>query len=170
MPDTAITTTAPLGPTRRALTYVVQWFDTDYGVPKIETLKDVPDKVDWVRAMSFVILHVGCLGVIWTGWSWFAVGSAVFLYFIRMFAVTGFYHRYFSHRTFSTSRAWQFVLALWGATCVQKGALGGPTRTATTTSTRTMRTTNTRPASTGFSGPTSDGSRARGTSRPTIRG
>jgi stearoyl-CoA desaturase (Delta-9 desaturase) len=123
MPDTAITTTAPLGPIRRALTYVVQWFDTDYGVPKIETLKDVPDKVDWVRAMSFVILHVGCLGVIWTGWSWFAVGSAVFLYFIRMFAVTGFYHRYFSHRTFSTSRAWQFVLALWGATCVQRGAL-----------------------------------------------
>jgi stearoyl-CoA desaturase (delta-9 desaturase) len=73
--------------------------------------------------MSFVILHVGCLGVIWTGWSWFAVGSAVFLYFIRMFAVTGFYHRYFSHRTFSTSRGWQFVLALWGATCVQRGAL-----------------------------------------------
>ncbi|MFM7214254.1 MAG: acyl-CoA desaturase [Verrucomicrobiota bacterium] len=121
MTDTA--TAAHLGPFRRALTYLVQWFDTDYGAPRIETLKGQPDKVDWVRAMSFVILHVGCLGVIWTGWSWFAVGSAVFLYFIRMFAVTGFYHRYFSHRTFSTSRAWQFVLALWGATCVQKGAL-----------------------------------------------
>ncbi|MBM3901093.1 MAG: acyl-CoA desaturase [Verrucomicrobia bacterium] len=121
MTDTA--TAAHLGPFRRALTYLVQWFDTDYGAPRIETLKSQPDKVDWVRAMSFVILHVGCLGVIWTGWSWFAVGSAVFLYFIRMFAVTGFYHRYFSHRTFSTSRAWQFVLALWGATCVQKGAL-----------------------------------------------
>ena len=40
-----------------------------------------------------------------------------------MFAMTGFYHRYFSHRTFKTSRAFQFVLALWGTTAVQKGPL-----------------------------------------------
>ena len=82
-----------------------------------------PDRVDWVRCLPFIILHLGCLGVLWVGWSPFAVGSAVALYFLRMFAVTGIYHRYFSHRTYRTSRAGQFLLALWGATAVQRGAL-----------------------------------------------
>jgi stearoyl-CoA desaturase (delta-9 desaturase) len=40
-----------------------------------------------------------------------------------MFAVTGFYHRYFSHRTFKTSRPWQFVFAILGNTSVQRGPL-----------------------------------------------
>jgi stearoyl-CoA desaturase (delta-9 desaturase) len=61
--------------------------------------------------------------VIFTGWSWFAVGVAVFLYFIRMFAITGFYHRYFSHRTFRTSRFMQFLMAVLGNSSVQRGPL-----------------------------------------------
>ncbi len=73
--------------------------------------------------MSFVILHLGCLGVIWTGWSWTAVIAAAALYFIRMFFVTGIYHRYFSHKTYSTSRLTQFFMALAGTTCVQRGPL-----------------------------------------------
>jgi stearoyl-CoA desaturase (delta-9 desaturase) len=40
-----------------------------------------------------------------------------------MFAITGFYHRYFSHRTFRTSRFMQFLFALLGATSMQRGAL-----------------------------------------------
>ena len=52
-----------------------------------------------------------------------AVASAAVLYFVRMLAVTGVYHRYFSHRTYRTSRPVQFLLALWGATAVQRGAL-----------------------------------------------
>jgi stearoyl-CoA desaturase (Delta-9 desaturase) len=51
------------------------------------------------------------------------VWSAVALYFIRMFAVTGIYHRYFSHKTYSTSRRGQFLLALFGSTTVQRGPL-----------------------------------------------
>jgi stearoyl-CoA desaturase (delta-9 desaturase) len=119
----APTTTSPLSRIRAALISLVQWFDADYGAKDIAKLADKPDRVEWVRTIPFVILHAGCLGVLITGWSWTAVGTAVFLYFARMFAVTGFFHRYFSHRTFSTSRVGQFVLALWGATCVQKGAL-----------------------------------------------
>ncbi|HEY5080290.1 MAG TPA: acyl-CoA desaturase, partial [Opitutaceae bacterium] len=71
----------------------------------------------------FIILHLGCLGVLWTGASWFAVWAAVFLYVARMAAVTGVYHRYFSHKTYSTSRPMQFLLALAGGTAVQRGPL-----------------------------------------------
>ncbi len=86
-------------------------------------MRNEPDKVDWVRVMPFVILHLGCLAVIWVGWSPVAAWSAVALYFVRMFAVTGIYHRYFSHKTYSTSRFGQFLLALWGGTTVQRGGL-----------------------------------------------
>jgi stearoyl-CoA desaturase (delta-9 desaturase) len=82
-----------------------------------------PDRIDWVRCLPFVVLHAGCLGVIWTGASWFAVGAAAFLYFARMLAVTGVLHRYFSHKTYRTSRAGQFLLALWAGTTVQRGPL-----------------------------------------------
>jgi stearoyl-CoA desaturase (delta-9 desaturase) len=108
---------------RSAVISLVQWFDADYGAEDISKLKDRPDRVEWVRTIPFVILHLGCLGVLWVGWSWTAVLTAVALYFIRMFAVTGFFHRYFSHRTFSTSRFMQFVFAVWGGCCVQRGAL-----------------------------------------------
>ena len=40
-----------------------------------------------------------------------------------MFAITGFYHRYFSHRSYKTSRAGQLVFAVVGATAVQRGPL-----------------------------------------------
>jgi len=82
-----------------------------------------PNRVDWVKSVPFIFLHVGCIGVIWVGWSPVAVWAAVALYFLRMFAVTGIYHRYFSHKTYSTSRLGQFFLALWGATAVQRGGL-----------------------------------------------
>ena len=64
-----------------------------------------------------------CFAVIWVGWSWTAVIVAISLYFLRMFAITGFYHRYFSHRSFETSRWAQFLFAAWGNTAVQKGPL-----------------------------------------------
>jgi stearoyl-CoA desaturase (delta-9 desaturase) len=61
--------------------------------------------------------------VIWVGFSWTALGVAAAFYFLRMFAITGFYHRYFSHRTFKTSRAGQFLFAVWGSSAIQKGPL-----------------------------------------------
>jgi len=102
---------------------LIRWFDSDYLPEGAEALRATPKQVDWPRCIPFVILHLGCLGVIWVGASPIAVWTAVGLYFVRMFAITGFFHRYFSHKTYSTSRAFQFVMALWGATCVQRGAL-----------------------------------------------
>ena len=45
------------------------------------------------------------------------------LYWIRMWGITAGYHRYFAHRAYKTSRAFQFVLAWVGASAVQKGPL-----------------------------------------------
>jgi len=113
----------PQGFLRRAQGAVFQWIDSDYTPGGADQMRNEPDQVDWVRCIPFIILHLGCLGIIWVGASAFAVWTAVALYFLRMFAVTGIYHRYFSHKTYSTSRFGQFLLALWGATTVQRGGL-----------------------------------------------
>jgi stearoyl-CoA desaturase (delta-9 desaturase) len=99
---------------------VVRWFDT-WAPAKEESFER--RRVDWVRVIPFLAMHAACAAVIWVGWSPVAVVAAVALYGVRMFAITGFYHRYFSHRTFETSRAAQFAFALLGASSVQRGAL-----------------------------------------------
>ncbi|NYZ61717.1 acyl-CoA desaturase [Luteimonas deserti] len=96
-----------------------RWFDT--GVD--DDAGGDGRRVDWVRALPFLLMHLACLAVVWVGWSPVAVAVAVALYAVRMFAITGFYHRYFSHRTFRTSRAVQFIAAVVGASCVQRGPL-----------------------------------------------
>lgn len=73
--------------------------------------------------LGYLALHLACLAAFWTGVTWAAVAVAVALYLARMFAITGFYHRYFSHKTFRTSRPVQFLFALLGATSGQRGPL-----------------------------------------------
>jgi stearoyl-CoA desaturase (delta-9 desaturase) len=108
---------------RKIATALTQWFDADYYPEGREAMRQEEDRVDWVRCIPFIVLHAGCLGVFFVGWSWTAVAVAGGFYFLRMFAVTGIYHRYFSHKTYSTSRFGQFLLALWGGTTVQRGPL-----------------------------------------------
>jgi stearoyl-CoA desaturase (Delta-9 desaturase) len=99
----------------------IRWFDSWAG---LDTIKESdPPRVDWLRVVPFLLMHLMCLGVVWVGWSWTAVSVAVGLYLIRMFAITAFYHRYFSHRTFKTSRWGQFLFALLGTTAIQRGPL-----------------------------------------------
>jgi len=81
------------------------------------------DRVDWLRVLPFLGLHLACLGVIWVGASAFALWTAAALYALRMFAITGFYHRYFSHKAFRASRPVQFAFAVLGAASVQRGPL-----------------------------------------------
>jgi len=69
-------------------------------------------------------MHAAAIaGVIYLGWSWSGLALAVGAYFVRMFLVTAAYHRYFSHRAFKTSRAFQLVLALGAQSAAQKGVL-----------------------------------------------
>ncbi|WP_428992430.1 acyl-CoA desaturase [Rhodanobacter denitrificans] len=97
-----------------------RWFDTSAAVTIDESRED---RIDWLRAAPFIVMHLACIGVIWVGVSPIALIVAATLYAVRMFALTAFYHRYFSHRTFQTSRVVQFGFALIGASCVQRGPL-----------------------------------------------
>jgi stearoyl-CoA desaturase (delta-9 desaturase) len=81
------------------------------------------DQVDWLRTAPFIAMHLVCLLVFAVGVSTTAVAVAVALYALRMFALTGFYHRYFSHKTFRASRRTQFIFAVIGAAAVQRGPL-----------------------------------------------
>jgi stearoyl-CoA desaturase (delta-9 desaturase) len=98
---------------------ILRWFDTTVDPPAA----GAEARVDWLRTLPFLFLHLACLLALWTGVSATALWVCGALYAVRMFAITGFYHRYFSHRSFKTSRAWQFVFALLGASAVQRGPL-----------------------------------------------
>jgi len=118
MIDTA--TDAAPAPRRNAFIAMVRWFDTSLATKPDDSKLD---RIDWLRVVPFIGLHLACLGVIWVGFSWFALGMAIALYALRMFAITGFYHRYFSHKAFRTSRPVQFFFAALGAASVQRGPL-----------------------------------------------
>ncbi|HZS53447.1 MAG TPA: acyl-CoA desaturase [Bryobacteraceae bacterium] len=81
------------------------------------------ESIDWVRSAPFLLIHLACLAIFWVGISPVAVITCLALYALRMFGITAGYHRYFSHRSFKTSRVFQFVLGWLGATATQKGPL-----------------------------------------------
>ncbi len=68
-------------------------------------------------------IHLSALLVLWVGAPAWAVGLCAATYAIRVFGITGVYHRYFAHRGYRTSRVFQFVLAWIGASATQKGPL-----------------------------------------------
>lgn len=83
------------------------------------------DHIDIIypSAVPFVLVHLACFGAIWSGINWQAVIMGVVLYWGRIFAIGAGYHRYFSHRAYSTSRAFQFVLAVASQSTFQKSVL-----------------------------------------------
>jgi stearoyl-CoA desaturase (delta-9 desaturase) len=99
---------------------VLRWFDSSRGYATAAH-QSAPDRIDWARILPFVGMHLACLAVFWVGVSPVALLVALATYLARMFAITGFYHRYFSHRAFKTSRTAQFIFGLIGATAVQRG-------------------------------------------------
>jgi len=100
---------------------VSAWFDSHAAAADIDESR--PRHIDVVRIVPFLAIHASIVGVGWVGWSWTALGVAAVLYLVRMFAITGFYHRYFSHRSFKTTRILQFVFAVMGNSAAQRGPL-----------------------------------------------
>lgn len=82
-----------------------------------------PDKIDWLRAIPFILVNLSCILVFYVRWSGLAIGVAIALYYARLFAIGAFYHRYFSHKTFKTTRFWQFIFAALAGTAAQRGPL-----------------------------------------------
>ncbi len=110
-------TTAPLSPS----------LEPELPTPD-STLRDTRGWRAWLRsfrpatALFWSIHVVAVVGAI-AYFSWMGVLLAIACYFVRMVVVTAAYHRYFSHRSFKTSRAFQFLLALGAQSSAQKGVL-----------------------------------------------
>ena len=81
------------------------------------------DDIIYPGAIPFVLVHLLCLAAIWTGVTTQAVAIGVLLFGVRMFGVSAGYHRYFSHRSFKTSRLAQFLLAWLAQSSAQRGVL-----------------------------------------------
>ena len=80
-------------------------------------------KISHSRLAVFVAFHALALAAIWTGVSWTALVVCAAVYVFQLLSVTVGYHRYFSHRSFKTSRAMQLVLAVCAQSTLQKGVL-----------------------------------------------
>jgi stearoyl-CoA desaturase (delta-9 desaturase) len=76
-----------------------------------------------LHTLPYIGVHVGALLVFFVGFSWIALATCLLLYWVRMFGITGGYHRYFSHRSFKTTRTFQFILAVLGNASAQMGPL-----------------------------------------------
>lgn len=76
-----------------------------------------------VSVVRVLLFHLSALFVFVVGWSPVAVVVFLLTYFIRLFSIAGGYHRYFSHRSYKTSRWFQFGMAGVGTTTGQKGPL-----------------------------------------------
>ncbi|MDX1648911.1 MAG: acyl-CoA desaturase [Myxococcota bacterium] len=68
-------------------------------------------------------IHASCGFVLVVGAPAEAVALAIATYLVRVFGITGGYHRYFAHKSYRTSRPFQFVLAVLGCAATQKGPL-----------------------------------------------
>ncbi len=82
---------------------------------------------EWSAIAPFLLVHVlgiaGAIAGIVMGAPASAWILALVLYWVRMFGVTGGYHRYFAHRTYKTGRVMQFLIALLAMSASQRGVL-----------------------------------------------
>src|SRR5687768_16478831 len=85
--------------------------------------EDSDQDIIYPGTIPFVIFHLACFAAIWTGVTLQALVIAFVLYWVRMIGVTGGYHRYFSHRSYKTSRVGQFVIALHAQSSAQRGPI-----------------------------------------------
>ena len=81
------------------------------------------DDIMYPSAIPFVLVHLACFAAFWTGVTVEAVVMCAVLYWLRIFSIGAGYHRYFSHRAYRTSRAFQFLIAFISQTSAQKSVL-----------------------------------------------
>ena len=86
------------------------------------TLRD-GTRLTLAQALPFTVVHIGSLAAFFVAFHWEYLVLCFALYYVGMFFVTAGYHRYFAHRTYKTSRAFQFILAFMAMTSWQRGVL-----------------------------------------------
>jgi stearoyl-CoA desaturase (delta-9 desaturase) len=97
-------------------------------VPRTDR-QEFTDKDGWLtrtHLVSHVVywgIHAATLLVFYVGAPLEAVLLCVATYALRVFGITGGYHRYFAHKSFKTGRVFQFVLAWIACSATQKGPL-----------------------------------------------
>lgn len=80
-------------------------------------------RISLLRTAPFIAVHLLCLAAFFIGFRWSYLAICLVVCYVRMFFVTAGYHRYFSHRSFKTSRIFQFVMAFVATSSTQKGVL-----------------------------------------------
>ena len=76
------------------------------------------------NTLLFLAVHVAAVvGIVLLGFSWQGLVLALSAYYLRMIVVTATYHRYFSHRSYKTSRPFQFLLAILAQSSAENGVL-----------------------------------------------
>src|SRR6266699_552172 len=80
-------------------------------------------RISLLLSLPFALIHVAALLIFFIPFHWYYLVTCLVLLVVRMFFVTAGYHRYFSHRSFKTSRVFQFVIAFMAMTSSQKGVL-----------------------------------------------
>jgi len=79
-----------------------------------------------VRVPTLVVyatIHLACLAAFYLPFNRQILSLFVACYLVRAFGLTVAYHRYFAHRAFKTSRAFQLVLAVIGSLNMQGGLI-----------------------------------------------
>jgi len=84
---------------------------------------DLSNKVEWFRCLPFIVIHLLAVSAFFYPVTSYCVLLAVASYSLRMFTITAFYHRYFSHRSFKTGRVVQFIGAFIACSSGQRGPL-----------------------------------------------
>lgn len=73
--------------------------------------------------LPLILLHLGCGLAFVTGVSTAALAVFLLSTVVQLFGITAGYHRLLAHRSFKTSRQFQFVLAVFGVLAGQNGPL-----------------------------------------------
>ncbi len=107
---------------RPGLQGVLRWLVND---PRLTAnlAADESAQLDSFRLTIFIGMHILCLSALLLPFSSTAIFLCLASYFIRMFFITAFYHRYFSHKSYKAGRIPTFCMAVLGCTAGQRGPL-----------------------------------------------
>ncbi len=88
-----------------------------------EKLTRTLDPANMPMFALFISIHLACIAMIWTGVSATDLAICGALFGLRMFGITAGYHRFFAHRAYKTSRAFQFFLGFIAQSSLQSGLI-----------------------------------------------